>query len=277
MFKIKQSFNTTLFRAILKITKRIRWYFQKKSLNISKLSSNSFQVLPEGNILLLVPHADDELIGCHNLIKSHLNRTYIFYFSFLGHNYNEDNRCIREEEFRNYMHHIGVKYIISSSKNCKEDLSKVILRIKPSTIFLPSYIDWHPEHRLVNNILANCLNINHINPLIGWYHVSLPIPTAYINYAIPMNSQEHNEKWEYLKKFYPSQQKMDTDRFKFFETLFVDQDKNILEVFMMLKPQYWYSVISKLSKQELNLNNTKFFLGDICKMYNSVQSFYNKL
>ena len=229
MFKIKQSFNTTLFRAILKITKRIRWYFQKKSLNLSKLSSNSFQVLPEGNI------------------------------------------------FRNYMHHIGVKYIISSSKNCKEDLSKVILRIKPSTIFLPSYIDWHPEHRLVNNILANCLNINHINPLIGWYHVSLPIPTAYINYAIPMNSQEHNEKWEYLKKFYPSQQKMDTDRFKFFETLFVDQDKNILEVFMMLKPQYWYSVISKLSKQELNLNNTKFFLGDICKMYNSVQSFYNKL
>lgn len=276
MLKIKQSLKKR-FRAFLKIKRRVRWYYQKKSLNISKLSSNSFKVLPEGNILVLVPHADDELIGCHNLIKSHLNRIHIFYFSFLGHNYNEDNRSVREEEFRNYMHHIGAKYVISSPKNYSEDLSKVISKIKPSTIFLPSYIDWHPEHRLVNHALANCLKIIHLKPLIGWYHISLPIPSDHINYGIPMNSLEHNEKWEYLKKNYPSQQSMDTERFKFIETLFVDQDGKILEVFEMLNIQHWYSAISIFSKQESNLNNTKVFLGDIRKMYNSVLPFYNML
>ncbi len=58
-------------------------------------------------------------------------------------------------------------------------LSDLIERINPDIIFLPSFLDNHPDHRIVNEILINTLTRMKIDEILLWgYEVWTP---AFIN------------------------------------------------------------------------------------------------
>lgn len=170
--------------------------------------------LPDGNILLIIPHADDELIGCNQLICKYKSRITLFYCGFLGSNQSDRNKEIRKKEFEIYCNRVGVRYIESKGKT-KEELIKSIQSIKPTVIGAPSIVDWHDEHRQISFLLSSILSeMRSEKPKsILWYHISVPLYGGSANYVCTMSKQQHEEKWSLFKECYKSQSVMDIDRF----------------------------------------------------------------
>lgn len=103
----------------------------------------------EGEILIIVPHSDDELIGCHQFIRHNINNATLFYCGFTGKNKTQENHIVRLDEFKKYCEQSNCKYVVSS-ENVKEDLYSYLDEAKPDIVAIPSMVDWHSEHRVIN-------------------------------------------------------------------------------------------------------------------------------
>lgn len=202
---------------LLKKLNEIQMILQAKCLNVSRKIESPIKSI-EGKTLVIVPHADDELIGCYQFIKTHLHETTLFYCNFLGSNYSEENENTRKIEFVNFCITMGVNYIIAE-QDVMLSLNKVIDKEQPLNILLPSVVDWHHEHRKTNTLLVTYLE-QHIATCVQkiiWYHISVPMYGVVANYACSMTRSEHNEKWTRFKSHYPSQQTINVPRFKLAE------------------------------------------------------------
>ena len=138
----------------------------------------------EGEILIIVPHADDELIGCHQFIRHNINNATLFYCGFTGKNKTQENHIVRLDEFKKYCEQSNCKYVVSS-ENVKEDLYSYLDEAKPDIVAIPSMVDWHSEHRVINYYIRDYIN-SHRNPCIKsvlWYHLSVPLYAGNANYA----------------------------------------------------------------------------------------------
>lgn len=257
-------------KVILIIIKKIinlKWYFQRihiKHLLINNLQNNVSKL---DDILIIAPHADDELIGCNELITNKKLSLEVFYCSLLGSNYTKDNQKIREQEFRNYMSICNRNYTIAKNSTWEEELFRYIDYRRPKYIFLPSFVDWHDEHRLVNLKLLDALDQIGYEPQICWYNVSLPIPAKYVNAYSPLDKRKQRAKWLQLKQFYPSQSHMDIGRFKFIEANCNYKKYGIVEPYILMNYANWQSVMSLLLPHEKLLSDLKFTVGNIREMY----------
>jgi len=163
------------------------------------------------NPLILVPHADDEWIGCSQILKESPSVT-LYYFNFLGNNYSEENIKVRLAELKSLQEKLRFKLIVSEENQPHLDLIKLIEENNFSSIFLPCPIDWHPEHILVNNILKDVLcKISFLKQLY-FYKVSVPLPNKLEMVFSPMNKEAVKEKQEIFDKHYPSQKNVSIRR-----------------------------------------------------------------
>ncbi len=261
---------------LLSLIRFLRWHLQLKQLNNPYKDIPNLKIKPNERILVIAPHADDELIGCHAFLNTHKSQSEVFYCSLLGHNYSEANRTIREQELRSYLDFLDVKYVIAHHDTLLEDLRKEIMLYCPSLIACPSFIDWHKEHRLVNHILQDILSDIELSPKIIWYHISLPIPLTYSNIASHISYREHINKWQLLRRHYKSQLHMDVARFKFVEKM-QKSKKAILETYYIQNYREWDNNLKILSDYINDLDKLKNTLGNIYMMSKSVEAFYNKL
>ena len=112
------------------------------------------------------------------------------------------------------------KHDIITVKSDKDHaLATLINEIKPDFIFVPHYIDWHPEHIEVMKLLASSLeNINTDRLKIVMYQVSCPILYG-ITHALPMTKKEWKRKWMFFKEHYPSQLYISHQRFSLNEVI----------------------------------------------------------
>lgn len=258
---------------ILKIVKYLRWRIEAKQISALAGINNSraLDLSSEDRILVIAPHADDELIGCHQLISNNKNNIIVFYCSYLGSNPSVENKKKREHEFIDYMNYHGTKYKISSPSTLHYDIAEILKSYKPSYVFLPSYVDWHYEHRLINHDLLQSIRTDIIPFIIGWYHITMPIPAFCANAYSSMSRAQHEEKWNAMNSYYPSQLHMDLSRFKFIEKL----SGNYAETYVILTKDQWERAIEILAERDDDLNGMKNILGKIKKIYNLSSYYYN--
>lgn len=162
-----------------------------------------------GKILLIVPHADDELLSSFTLLKYSRELT-IYYCGFTGSNKDESNCEIRRYEIYNVCKKLNLK-IIDGEGKC--DNLKDVLKRGFSSIVFPSIIDWHSEHRKISYMLYDILQELGISPSLYMYSVTVPNESKKQISCFPLTRQEQVEKYLLFKEFYKSQSHMPIYRF----------------------------------------------------------------
>lgn len=187
---------------------KIIWFITSALISSSDLGD----ILPENILteselrktLILVPHSDDEWIGCSQILKKSKNCT-LYYFNFLGDDYSNTNERVRLQEIKNIAEMYHANLIIADSENY-QDLANLISENKYSSIFCPFVLDWHLEHIKVNHILKEIYTKNNSGfENLLFYYVSIPLPKQIKKRFLPMSNKELGEKITLFKKFYPSQ------------------------------------------------------------------------
>ncbi len=257
--------------------RRIEWEKQVRQLPVefveNKRKPETFTA--KGKVLVIAPHADDELIGCHQIISNYAINTTIFYCSFLGTNPSDENRVVREREIRKYAGAQHCGFFLSSPEQIREDLSYLIKIDHPSVICLPSVVDWHSEHRQVNYILSEVLSTSKWQGQIIWYHITLPIPALYVNCHSSMRRYQHIHKWRMMKTCYYSQLHMDIKRFKFVERITAKGDY-AEETYISMPQDKWLYYLNTFGKEIASDITLRQSLGNIHDMFVLTADYYRR-
>lgn len=164
------------------------------------------------NCLILAPHADDEWIGCSQIIRK-AKQCSVYYFQFLGKNYNDDNKRVRHSELTKLCKKFNIQLISSTNYEDYSDLVQLLKENQYSHILLPFPIDWHNEHievnYILNNILSDALNnklteIDYSKTKIIFYNISIPLPHLSIEF-LPINKKDLKQKRKVFYETYYSQ------------------------------------------------------------------------
>jgi len=259
-------------KRILGLGKKVRWYWQYKFqklvnrvLDIQRIDTNKLQ-----NVLIIAPHADDEIVGCYKLLSSP-NKVLIFCLSLTGSNINKENKQIRRIEFLELSKNFGVDVKISNGQY-SEELEKIIYRFKPENIFLPHYIDWHQEHIFASILLKEVINNINYECSVYSYQISVPISSYIITHYIPMNFFEQRTKWNIFNTIYKSQRHLPVFRFKLQEKISGKLvESYAAEVFVKLDLNKWKLIIDKIA-----LGSISYELGLLKGFINNINNIRNK-
>lgn len=185
-----------------------RWREQISNIPKNVKMQESFDQYNE--ILILIPHADDEFIGCYNLLQKYTKKITLLFFDLTGSNSDTTNRDIRKTEFVCYISKMKLNYKIIDCSYY--EFESVICKNSYDLIMLPSIIDWHKEHRLMNEFLYRYLYKRELTTFdIAWYQISVPI--AKVNLGISFNKKQERKMIFEFKKYYKSQANLKIERF----------------------------------------------------------------
>lgn len=166
--------------------------------------------LKVANVLVLAPHPDDDSFGCGGTIKKMANsgaKITVAYFCDGGGGIKEtrdktqdtNNKELvetRKKEAKATASILGISEQVffgykdgelSKGKAVLKALADLIKRVKPDIIFVPSFIDNHPDHKAVNDILVNFLEKNESVFEIWAYEVWTPL---YANRIVMINDEK---------------------------------------------------------------------------------------
>lgn len=169
-----------------------------------------------GNILILMPHSDDEWIGCSSVLTNHKN-ILVLNMDMNGgdteqmHELRSKEALKAAKKYGYHLHNVGTDKI--------EELGKVLKEYVPEYVLLPCYLDWHEEHIEVMNLFLESVKQSELNvePKIAMYQVSLPLPYHMINCCYPMSRKQWKRKWREFCRIYKSQTFLPVRRFAYNE------------------------------------------------------------
>ena len=257
-----------LYGKIRKAMIRMNWKRHSASLAVS---GAIVQVPLPGMALILAPHADDELIGCHMYMQR--SQCTAFCCALTGSDPSEENRTIRNREFLAYCSANSIPSFISQT-DLENALTECINNVKPDAILLPSVVDWHPEHRMLNEVLVRVTKQMEVSPRIIWYQVSIPIPGDRVNLVLPMDKAQYRQKWEAFRKCYPSQAKINLERFQFVEKKRIKGHFGA-ECFRVLSYDCWTEAVSKMKMAEDTIADMKHSINDFAVTERSAKEMYD--
>lgn len=257
---------------------KCEWNSQIKNehIDLEKAVSikDEFNLRQKEKILVIAPHPDDELIGCYNIIKSFNQNVLVFYAGMLGDDKSEWNRNIRTKELINLCENMSVDYAIAKNDYIN-DLKKLLSVDEIRYIFIPSFVDWHSEHRDVF-LSVSQLAKEQKNIRIFCYQVTVPISKKSITHYCEMSAKENAKKWVLFRKIYTSQKFMPVQRFKSTEKAYIKNDKQVYaEVYMAL--DYNNIDCDRLIKESDTLNKIKSNINDLVRIRNISDLEYTKL
>ncbi len=175
----------TLTKALLKrLSHAARPYLQSSGLlQVSGVYNRSAMVWQPGaeKVVVLAPHMDDETIGCGGTLALHAQRGARITVVFLtdGRNgsteinmlYGEERERrqkefveLRTTEARAALQRLGVNRMIcldaedGALDKCEwaaEQLREVLLKQQPELVYLPFYLEEHPDHRATSRVLLD--------------------------------------------------------------------------------------------------------------------------
>ena len=215
-----------------------------------------------GKAVVLMPHSDDEWIGCSCLLQDDSIDTLIVNMDMPG----GDSEALhreRYEEAKAVSKKYGSRFV--TVDNDKEKSLEDILREEcPEIVFLPCYLDWHSEHYKTMDILEKCLGSYNRELLVAMYQVSLPIPADMINAGYRMTKRRLDSKWKNLKKYYPTQKFLPVKRFKLNEYINgAVAGSYALEAYVIMPAAVWRQEYHKCALNESNKQYFKNHLQDI--------------
>ncbi len=251
----------------------LRVYYRHKQVKLwnREVQSESERILPDntikqqiaGRCLVLVPHSDDEWVGCSRLVKEGQDIVLCNMDMNGG-----DTPSMHEKRFEE-MVSLAKDYnrrIISIKENKSKELKNIIDEVKPDYVFLPHYIDWHPEHIEVMKTLYDSAKEGANDFHVMMYQVSCPIITG-ITHALPMTKEQWNEKWDYFKSHYRTQTTIPYQRFSMNEVINGRHiGANAAEVFCEVVIEDWLKLIENKIPTEEQISGLKGNLGSITMM-----------
>ncbi len=135
-----------------------------------------------GRVLVLAPHPDDEAIGLGGTIIKHIDSGDKLKIVYLTDN--KKNRALRAKEAKKAAHIMGVKQIefchfkdgklFATKKEIKKILS-ILLKFKPKIIYVPFFLDPHPDHQMTARILKEVFKKSNLKAEIYSYEIWTPL------------------------------------------------------------------------------------------------------
>ena len=176
--------------------------------------SASLAKLEYKNILVLSPHPDDDVFAMGGTIKKATtagSRVTVAYFCDGSAGVSE-NRSIdidskvsgnlverRKNEAKSAAKILGINECVffgyrdsklASGTSVFKAVTDLIQRVKPDIIFLPSFLDNHPDHRVVNEIFINLNNLPDDFPIWA-YEVWTPLfPNRLIDISLYIKTKK---------------------------------------------------------------------------------------
>ncbi|MBT3183882.1 MAG: PIG-L family deacetylase [Nitrospina sp.] len=142
---------------------------------LSSLSPGLITDLPPGeNILVFSPHCDDESIGCggtlykHHQKGHHLTAVFMTDGSKCDSNGNDANDIvqIRKQEAEAAAQILGIDRLIflghpdrqlRTTQEAVRQVEGILDEVKPDTVYLPFFLDNHPDHMATAAIVVNAV------------------------------------------------------------------------------------------------------------------------
>ena len=265
-------------KAILRIIADIKrtndlflWKIQNRFINIDISDCSSlFNVFLKA--LVISPHADDELIGCHEVLSDPNINSSMLYIGLLGYQNGNDLVCkTRLDEYVKYSK-VVQKNIRLCTKMWQDDLCDEILN-GYDAIFIPSIIDWHWEHREVSYQAIKYVYENELPVKLFFYQVTVPLPQiSHYNYT-------NDEKWSVFNKVYVSQNFMPIDRFKSFSGCYVvNGNKDKIEPYYQLTRDQMKLIINAYKVDRFDkLNEAKKYINDFVQIRKCAVEYWNHI
>lgn len=191
MSKVKNIIKSTVRVPIIGINSIVlESYFR---LLVPKAGKLKPIMLKDSRILILAPHQDDEVLGCGCLIQQAVknNCTIKTVFmtdgsgSFSEAYSREQLTRIREQEAIKTADFLGMEKpvflgfedgCLANSPAAAASLAEVVNAYKPDLVFLPYFIDGHPDHSVVSGIYLDCLkDVQHKDITLFGYEVNSTI------------------------------------------------------------------------------------------------------
>lgn len=236
--------------------RQLKWYFEFRKIKAQGTNAISIEPLPKGKYLVLIPHSDDEWIGCSTIIKDPSYDVVLCNMNMPGGD-NAKIHAIRRKEMEQIAQISNRKLIICKNES---DLGGIIKDEKPTKIVVPYIIDWHEEHLKVMHILAKALSVFCKQCDIVMCQITIPISLHNITHANKMNKQMWKNKWLIFRKNYRTQKYFPWFRISCHERLNGEMFGCFsAEVFCVLESNKWLKVFnnSKPSvgeRQQIKLN-----------------------
>lgn len=215
-------------RAFLRgIYRPIKHSFDYHSLRNKLKNDNNIRMVDNASTFILVPHADDEWVGCSRLIINKPKNIILCNMNMLGGD-SEELHSVRFQELQSIADKYNLPLVTMGNGYDEkiENLMKLIVEKQPGYISVPYFYDWHTDHVEVMRTLREVLikirieKPECINALkILMYQVSVPIPLRRITHCMPMNEYEHKEKWNIFDRVYKTQSTIPWTRFKYNERI----------------------------------------------------------
>lgn len=257
----------------------IRWWYGYKSV-LENRNRSTFENIEGNNILFMVPHADDDLLGGYKFLTMYKDSLRLAYFGKLGSNIDLNNKRIRDKEFSDFCMELGLSYI-----EVKEEELERLLEEK-CIIVLPSIVDWHEEHRKLNYILYDALEKKKelINACrIIWYSVTVPLCDDRYR-IVSMTRKEQKDKYSLFNRIYVSQRFMPVYRFKSQERINAAGSGYYAgEAFCELSFDEWKEIVKFIRTNEPNADivgdivKLRLYINDIRRIRQESNRIYNKI
>ena len=175
-----------------------------------KIKRQDVSSIPEGKKIILMPHSDDEWIGCSQILLHNPEDSLVVNMNMDGGD-NQELHQIRRKEAEAVSMKFGYRFITVQDK--LSELKEIISSENPKCVFIPCYLDWHEEHIEVMRLFQEAAIQCNYSGLVGMYQVSLPIPAGMINCGMSMTKKQLKGKWTILKQMYRTQSILPVKRF----------------------------------------------------------------
>lgn len=176
------------------------------------------QRVTKGRVLVLAPHADDEIIGLGGTMSMHLEsgtQLLVLYMTTGGKGdstlFLDDLVKVRRREAEDIARNYGFERIFWEYEDQRLDehvpeaavkLRKILDDVRPDAVFVPSCIDSHKDHFSANLVLVAALERGgHDHFPIYGYEVATDIP--FPNHIVVIT--DHFEKKMQMLAYYESQ------------------------------------------------------------------------
>lgn len=236
-------------------------------------------------ILIIAPHADDELLSSYSILSRTDCDVWVYYCGFTGLYKDSNSRMIRYNEIAQLCSSLNVSFV--DGKGQDSQLHDFLENNLFDKILIPSLVDWNFEHRKISCLLINSLQKMKTMPQIYWYSITVPIETSETLQYMLMNRVEQRKKYLLFKRIYRSQSFMPIHRFKINERINGHNIKHYAaETFMPISYEQLVYSVNRLEKDEnliQILNGTKYQINNIIlvrriseKIYTSFTYDWNK-
>lgn len=224
--------------------------------------------------IILVPHADDEWVGCSSVVRD-CSEVLLVNMDMQG----GDNSTLHQDR-RAELSAIATRYrkkLETIVDDKVVSVSSIIRNYNPEIIYVPFYFDWHEEHIQTMKILKDALIETGNNLRIAMYQVSLPIISDRVTHCVTYDKCKWTEKWDMFEEVYTSQLHIPYKRFAISERIQGALCSSYAaEVFSICRSEEWLSNFDEWLLKPDEVEWVKSNLQDLIKMNELIKEFSRK-